>query len=356
MNSRENTVVEIIPPREYPLRVADLAEFTRQRNVQSPSLDPRWPLILRAGLRHVPYAVTARRDGQLRGVLPLCLVRSALFGRFLVGLPYLNTGGVLLADGEDAETAAALVDRAVTLAEELDVRHLELRHEAPVEHPALAHQMTGKVHMRLPLPDDADALWASFKPKVRNQVRKAEKLGLTVQWGTRDQLDAFYRIFARNMRDLGTPVFSKRLFAAVLSHLPEQAELCLVRRDGEPLAAGLLVHGPGVTEVPSASSLRKYNATNANMLLYWHLLRRALERGQEVFDFGRSTVDSNTFRFKRQWGAIGHPAVWQYHQRKGSMTEVRPDNPKYQNAIRLWQRLPVWFTRIVGPAIVRGIP
>jgi hypothetical protein len=92
------------------------------------------------------------------------------------------------------------------------------------------------------------------------------------------------------------------------------------------------------------------------MLMYWHLLQRAVQRRQEVFDFGRSTIDGNTYRFKKQWGAQSEPAVWQYYLRRGDIADMRPDNPRYQRAIRLWQRLPVALTCLLGPAIVRGIP
>jgi hypothetical protein len=118
----------------------------------------------------------------------------------------------------------------------------------------------------------------------------------------------------------------------------------------------LLLHGSGITEVPSASSLREFNATCANMLLYWHLLVRAVERGQRVFDFGRSTLESNTYRFKKQWGAEPHPAIWQYYVRAGSAGDLRPENPKYERWIRIWQRLPVRLTKWIGPRIARGIP
>jgi hypothetical protein len=111
-----------------------------------------------------------------------------------------------------------------------------------------------------------------------------------------------------------------------------------------------------VTEVPSASSLRSYNPTCANMLMYWSLLERAVERGQDVFDFGRSTPDSGPYRFKKQWGASPAPAEWQYALRAGGLQAARPDNPRYRRLIALWRRLPVRLTRLLGPAIVRGIP
>jgi hypothetical protein len=92
------------------------------------------------------------------------------------------------------------------------------------------------------------------------------------------------------------------------------------------------------------------------MLLYWELLKRSIERGQQVFDFGRSSRDSGTYRFKKQWGARPSQAEWQYYLRAGKVTDMRTDNPRYQRLIRIWQRLPVRLTRLLGPAIVRGIP
>ncbi len=276
-----------------------------------------------------------------------------LFGRFLVSLPYLNTGGIL---AENGAIARGLVDRAVEAADRLDVRYLELRHEVPVEHPALTHTLSTKVHMRLPLPESADALWKSFDPKVRNQIRKGEKSELSVVWGGSELLAEFYAVFAENMRDLGTPVFSRALFEAVLREFPAEAELCVVRAAGVPVAAAMVLQGRGMSEVPSASSLRRYSATSANMLMYWHLLQRAIQRGQRVFDFGRSSVDSNTFRFKKQWGAQPHPAVWQYYVRKGTVGDMRRESGKYRTMIGVWRRLPLWLTRRIGPPIVRGIP
>jgi hypothetical protein len=102
--------------------------------------------------------------------------------------------------------------------------------------------------------------------------------------------------------------------------------------------------------------LRQFNSTCANMLMYWHLLERAVLRGHALFDFGRCTPDGPTYRFKKQWGAAPLQGVWQYYLRQGSTRDMRPDNPKYEQLIRIWKRLPVSLTRLIGPSIVRGIP
>ena len=323
------------------------------------SQDPDWLSILNRGFGHRPYSITAETPtGFARGGLPLALVQSALFGKFLVSLPYLNSGGIW---AENPAIAHALIDRAVGLADELDVKHLELRHEVRCEHPAFNYERTDKVHMRLVLPSSPDELMASFKSKLRSQVKKSSENPFETHFGGQELLSDFYNVFARNMRDLGTPVYSKNLFRQILSSFASsstgsKAELCVVRLNHQPISGALLVHHAHRTEVPSASALRQFNPTNVNMWMYWQLLQRAIERGSTEFDFGRSTLGAGTYKFKEQWGAKPCPAVWQYYVRKGDPAQMRPDSSKNQRLVGIWKKLPLWLTRLLGPTIVRGIP
>jgi hypothetical protein len=116
------------------------------------------------------------------------------------------------------------------------------------------------------------------------------------------------------------------------------------------------VHHAKRTEIPSASALREFNSTNVNMWMYWQLLQRAIEMGSSEFDFGRSTIGAGTYKFKEQWGAKPSPAVWQYYVRKGDPADMRPDSQGKQRLVQFWQKLPVGLTKLIGPAIVRGIP
>lgn len=329
-----------------------LVSYTQDQPHAHPSHHPHWLYALKDGLGQVPYAIEAVRNNSTVGYLPLMFVRSTLFGRFLASLPYLNTAGAI---ASDPGTRIGLAEKAIDLGQQLQVRHVELRHEEPTVNVRLNGSRTNKVHMRLKLPDFPGPLWNSFPAKVRNQVRKGEKSGLTVHWGTFNVLDEFYSVFATNMRDLGTPVYSRRLFGSILRHFPGNAELCVLRLGEQPVSGALLIHGKGITEVPSASTLREHNSTCANMLMYWNLLDRAIQRGQAVFDFGRATRDGNTYKFKKQWGAVETPATWQYAM-KGSAADLRPDNPRYSRFVEVWKRLPVRVTRVIGPPIVRGIP
>ncbi|KAA1261014.1 FemAB family protein [Rubripirellula obstinata] len=312
-----------------------------------------WMNSLCDGFGHRGFLLRAIDDDDVVGLLPLVLVSGPIFGKFLVSLPYLNTGGVW---ARSTDAALALIDRACDLADELDVKHLELRHEQNIEHPKFNFQRTDKVHMRLDLPATDEDLERMLKSKVRSQIRKSNEHHLSVEFGKMELVDDFHNVFARNMRDLGTPVFSKKLFQSIINHFADDAEFCVVRQSGRTIASGLLIHTDGCTEVPSASSLRSFNRTNANMLMYRSLLRRAIERGSQTFDFGRSSVGSGTYKFKSQWGAGPHAACWQYYVRKGDPNDMRPDAGGKQRLVKIWQRLPVWLTKTIGPTIVRGIP
>ena len=311
-----------------------------------------WRRVFERTFGHESVYLSASRDGQIVGILPIVAFRSLLFGRFGVSLPFVNYGGVV-AESDDA--AARLLEAAVADARGRRLSHLELRHlQARFPHlPSKQH----KVAMTLPLPASVDALWQGIDRKVRNQVRKAEKSSLTASRGGRELVPEFYEVFARNMRDLGTPVYARRFFETIVEEFPEAAEIFVVRTGQTPVAASLTFRWRGVTEVPWASSLREHRAMCPNMLLYWTMLRRAIEVGSATFDFGRSTPGESTYHFKTQWGATGKPFAWEYWLASGGeLPNHSPANPKFQLAIEGWKRLPLKVATTLGPYIVKGIP
>ncbi len=329
-----------------------ISESLLKRLSPQPS-DLRWLLVLRDGLRQQPYLLEVDCDNG-QSVLPLAYVKSSLFGRHLVSLPYLNSGGVDQLQSKNARDK--LISSAARLADRLDCNYLELRHETAVVHQVLSADNRGKVHMRLQLPESEEALWGALRSKLRSQVRKGLKEAFRVKWGSSELIPIFHGIFARRMHELGTPVYGRSLFKAIFRYLPQSAEMCCVSLGQRPVAAALLVHNDDSTAVLSASTLTAFNSCNANMVMYWHLLIRAIARGSREFDFGRSTEGSGTYQFKKQWGAIPSPAVWQYYVRRGTALDMRPDNDKHRRRIEIWKRLPHWLTRCIGPMIVRGIP
>lgn len=321
--------------------------------------DPAWLEVLRRGLGHEPFVLLSRDRGSVAGYLPLSLVSTRVFGRFLVALPYVTHAGVV---ATEAGVAAALRDAAIDLAERLDVDHLEIRDSQPTNDARFSVVRTDKVRMTRPLPTDEAALWRDLTAKVRNQVRKGDRNGLRLRFGGAELLRDFYAVHCENMRDLGSPVHPRRLFAAMLDMPDRETEIAIVERDGRAAAAALLfhgVHGGGgraATSVPAASCRRAERATNANMWMYHRLMLRAQERGSTELDFGRSSAGSGAHRFKLQWGCRELPACWQYHVRRGDPGGLRADDDRHARRIAAWKRLPVSLTRVLGPLIARGIP
>ena len=308
-----------------------------------------WRGVFERTFGHRSVYLIARAQGQVQGVLPVVDIRSRLFGRSMTSMPFVNYGGVL-ASSEAA--ARALLDAAVVEARARGSSHIELRHfvrrfdALPVKQ--------HKVTMRLPL---AAGMWERLDRKVRNQVRKAEKSQLVATQGGVELVEEFYRVFARNMRDLGTPVYSRRLFEDVLAAFPGRARLTVVRLGAVPVAAGLSYRTGPMTEVPWASSVRDYNSLCPNHLLYWRIIESAQAEGCETMDFGRSTPDEGTYKFKEQWGAAPVPLYWEYWLRDGGQVpDHSPKNPKFRMAVAAWRKLPLPVANLLGPHIVRSIP
>jgi FemAB-related protein (PEP-CTERM system-associated) len=267
----------------------------------------------------------------------------------MTSMPFLDGGGPC-ASSEDISNA--LVAALTGEARRLGASMLELRCRkrlgigwTPAEH---------KVNLVLTLPSNADQLWRTLDGSVRNQLRKAERSGLSIEFGGAERLNDFYRIFAIRMGELGSPVHDRAFFRAIAHHFGGQARFALVRRGTTPIG-GLLALGFGDTlTVPWASCLHEYRALCSNMLLYWETIRTACGEGFTRFDFGRSSRGSGTYHFKRQWGAVEQPLYWYTIPVHGSAQPVSSDDGWMATCLtKAWSRLPLTVTRHIGPRIRR---
>jgi FemAB-related protein (PEP-CTERM system-associated) len=309
-----------------------------------------WRHIFEHVFGHECAFLAARRGDRVVGVLPVVKFRSWLFGRALVSLPFVNYGGVL---ADDAEAGTALLRAVTEMAGAYGARHVELRHVS--RHYAHLPCRQHKVAMQLRLGVTAAELWGRLDRKVRNQVRKAEHGGLESAEGGLELVPEFYEVFAHNMRDLGTPVYDRRLFEQVLTRFPGDARVFIVRLGARPVAAAVTYRFGDVIEVPWASSLKAFRALCPNMLLYWRMITRAADDGCRSFDFGRSTPHEGTYQFKKQWGAEPQALCWEYAALDGRpLPDHGPANPKFALAISTWKRVPVPIATKIGPHLVRN--
>lgn len=289
-------------------------------------------------------------DGALRGVLPLVHVRSVVFGRFLVSMPFVNYGGPL---GND-EAVRALADAAVARGRAARVSLVELRSRIalPLALP-VSHR---KITVTLPLPSgDVAPLWRSFASKLRSQVRRAQREGVVVRFGP-DQVAPFYGVFSRHMRDLGTPTLPARFFDAIAATFRDDVVFACAWLDGQPIAAGCGFLWGDEFEMTWASALVEFKRTSANMELYWRCMELAAGRGATTFNFGRCSPGGGTHRFKQQWGGHDEPLHWYQHSVRGTRATPSPDEGAYSWGPRVWKHLPLPVASAIGPRIVRGIP
>jgi FemAB-related protein (PEP-CTERM system-associated) len=311
-----------------------------------------WKSVIEKSFDWPTYYLMAEEQGQIQGILPLVWQKSWMFGSFLTSLPFLNSGGVL---AECPEIRGALVKEAISITKRVGARHLELRHRHHSELGLLTR--TNKVAVVLEVEPDEAKMLKSFRHEVRTKIRKASKSGLATDICGAQALNEFYVVFAQNMRDLGTPVYSRTFFREILATFPSDIYICVVRFNNQPVAASFLTGFRDTLETLWGSSLRRYLPLAPNMLMYWRMLRLAADKGYRTFDFGRSSVGSGPHRFKLQWSTQEVPLYWHYWLSKGDhLPELNPDNPKYRMAIWLWQKLPVAITKWIGPRIVRCLP
>jgi FemAB-related protein (PEP-CTERM system-associated) len=293
-------------------------------------------------------------SGRIRGVLRLFLMKDIFGRKYLISNPLLSYGGVCAGD---EITKKNLLLKAQEIAVQHRVEYIEIRQLAD----RMADNLPTKndfVTMFLRLDKDEEFIWKNtLTPKVRNQIRKAIKSGLTVDFG-KEYFDDFYRVLSVNYRELGTPLHSKAFFRKILEEFNKSSGIIVAKYKEKVIAAMLYIHFKNVFSDPWASSLREYNKLCPNNILYWEAIKYACKNGFEYFDFGRSTIDQGTLMFKKQWGAEQISLYYQYSLNKAkTISKINAvHNNKYQLAIKIWKRLPLIITNKIGPIFVRYLP
>ena len=298
----------------------------------------------------------AAKDGQGRmvGLLPLHEVRSLLFGRALVSTGFAVSGGIL---ADDADVVRTLADAAWALAGQRGCPSLELKGGLLPEGDAWHVSRDSYAGFVRPLAADDDAELLAIPRKQRAEVRRALGFDLEVRVG-RDAVDRkdHYRVYSESVRNLGTPVFSRKLFEAVLDAFGENADILTIRHDGKPVASVLSLYHRGTVMPYWGGGTWDARALRANDLMYYALMRHARGRGCTAFDFGRSKFGTGAFAFKKNWGFEPTPLAYAVRTADGAEPRaVNPLNPRYKAKIAVWQRLPLAVANMVGPWIARGL-
>jgi FemAB-related protein (PEP-CTERM system-associated) len=309
---------------------------------------PEWFTVIAAAYGHDPLYLEASDGDGCCGVLPAFIVRRPLFGTVLTSMPFLDGGGPC---STSPAVDTLLVERLVDEGRRRGARLVELRcaNRLAID----AEPLESKVNMTLSL-GDPDSLWRRFDKGVRNQIRKAERSGLTVEYGGPGSLTAFYGAFVERMRDLGSPVHGLPFLQHVIDAFGPRARVVLVTKGSATVGGLVALTFNDRVVVPWATCLKEYFALCPNMLLYWEAIRTAYADGVARFDFGRSTRDSGTYRFKQQWGAEEEPLFW-YRIPIGAAASASATTHHADAELltSMWRHLPLAVTRQIGPHIRR---
>ena len=315
--------------------------------------DPRWLDAVSRGGGHACRLLLAEQAGVIVAALPLHAVSSLLFGRALVSTGFAVGGGIV---GDD-EAAPALFEAAQDLAGRLKSPTVELRGGILPDAPGWHVKQDSHAGFVMPLAADDAAQLQAVPRKQRAELRKGLAHAFEIRTGNGPQDRAWhYRVYSESVRNLGTPVFPRRLFARVLDAFGNDADILTVLHEGQPLASVLSLYHRGAVMPYWGGGVHAARALRANDVMYYALMNHARERGMDRFDFGRSKVDSGAYHFKRNWGFVPEPLSYAHWTADGQAPrDVNPLSPRYQARIRLWQKLPLSVANLVGPFIARGL-
>ena len=310
-----------------------------------------WRRVIEQAFRHRTHFLLAENNGRIEGVLPLAEIKSRLFGHSLVSSPFCVYGGIAASTPE----ARTMLDaRAVQLASELGVGHLEYR-DRDVSHDETWPGTDLYVTFRKEIDPDVEKNMLAIPRKQRAMVRKGIKNEL------RSELEAgvegFFAVFSDNVHRHGTPALPKRYFALLREVFGDDCEVMLVRAPDGQVVSGVLSFYFRDEILPYyAGDMEAARGLAANDFKYWELMRRACERGLKVFDYGRSKVGTGPYGFKRNWGFEPRPLHYRYKLINSTrVPENNPNNPKYRLFIEAWRRLPLPVANFLGPSIVRNL-
>ncbi|NOQ63320.1 MAG: FemAB family PEP-CTERM system-associated protein [Methyloprofundus sp.] len=309
-----------------------------------------WKEVVERAFGHTTYYLYAEEQGKITGILPLVHVNSSLFGNALVSNAFCVYGGIV-ADNQD--TFQALDDEACALAKRLKVEHIEFRNR---EHktPDRPYKKDLYVTFRKELFADVDENLKAIPRKQRAVVRKGIKAGLVSVID--EDVERLFQAYSESVRNLGTPVLPKKYFKILKQVFAEQCEVLSVEHNGQLVASVMNFYFRDEVLPYYGGGTTLARSVYGNDFMYWEVMRRAVEKGIKVFDYGRSKIGTGSYRFKKHWGFVETPLFYEFELVTAKeMPDINPLNPKYRLFIAAWKKLPLAVSQVVGPWLAKDL-
>lgn len=130
----------------------------------------------------------------------------------------------------------------------------------------------------------------------------------------------------------------------------------IAKYKGRPIASAVFLHAYNTMTYKHSASLPEYWHLAPNHLIIWEAMRIALKLGFRWFDWGRTGIHHNSLRkFKLRWACEEN--ILTYH----TLGPQRPLGAVFASSLRcaigrFENRLPSFFTKVVGTALYRYYP
>ena len=333
--------------------VAQIDAFLAQRDDTTPFHRPAWLQAVQDGCGQRGHYLVARRVAGICGLVPLTEIRSALFGKALVSSGFAVDGGII---ADDHATRRGLTEQALSQAKAGGFATLELRGGTDPAGQGWSIDDSTYCGFSADLADDEDARLKAVPRKQRAEIRKALASDLVVEIGSaRCDREWHYRVYSESVRNLGTPVFPRKLFSAMLDRFGDDADILTVMHRGEPVASVLSLYHRGTVMPYWGGGLHAARSLRANEMMYFALMNHAARRGSTRFDFGRSKTGTGPWSYKKNWGFEPQPLRYASWSADGQGRDVNPTSPKYRMMVETWQKLPLPVANLIGPWIAKGL-
>jgi FemAB-related protein (PEP-CTERM system-associated) len=308
-----------------------------------------WKEVIERAFGHKTYFLYVENNGKITGILPLVHIKSLLFGNTLVSTGFCVYGGIV---ANDERSTLELDKEACRLAEELGVDCLEMRNrvQKTPERPYKELYVT----FRKELDTSVEKSMLALPKRRRAMIRKGIEAGLisTID----DNVDRLYQAYSEGVRNLGTPVFSKKYFQILKDVFADQCEVLSIELNGQLVASIMSFYYKNEVLPYYTGRTSLASNVNGNDFTCWEVMRRAIEKGVKIFDYGRSKVGTGSYSFKKNWGFTPQPLFYEFYLVKAnSLPDVNPLNPKYQLFIAAWKHLPLPISQIIGPWLSKDL-